>query len=93
MSNIQILISDLEAQKITISELQQQLSSCMYSALMEIDYRGNPNDAEGLIKTLDNELELVIYTLNPERQNSAAMKVLERAQSIIKKGFVYEPHS
>ena len=93
MKNIHSLMISLEDRTMAISEIQQQLSSCMYSALSEIDYRGNPNDAEALIKTLDNELELVIYTLNPENQISAAMDILERAKNILEKGFINDINS
>ena len=86
-------MASLENRTMAISEIQQRLSSCMYSALSEIHNRGNPNDAEALIKTLDNDLELVIHTLNPDNQISAAMDVLGRAQIILENGFINDINS
>lgn len=59
----------------TIEELQRTLSQIILSEELP--------GVEQFAKKIDNDLELVIYTLNPSEQSSAAIEVIDEVVTYI----------
>ena len=59
-------------ESISVVEIQLELSRILLSS-------ESLTNRDELRNELDNELELIIYTLNPENQLDAAIKIIDQA--------------
>lgn len=66
------LIDSVKNESLSVEDIQRKLSLIILSNESLID-------SEKMAKKLDNELEIIIYTLNAENQIEEALKVLQKA--------------
>ena len=88
MDNIEKISSELVSGNITVKEVQRKLSVYLYSELGKEDFSVTAPKAELSITTLDNELELIIFTFKKEDQTEAALATLNKAQHLLLNGFI-----
>ena len=87
MDNIAQITSELSAGKITIPEVQRKLATHLYSAASQLETSVGASKIEAAIIELDNELELIIFTMKEENKAEAAMVTLGKAQQLLSSGF------
>jgi len=90
MKDIDKIRVALENGEISIEHAQANLVSALYSYSEELDLLipVETNKFEREVNHFDNELELVIYTLNRENQLAAAIKVINEASQFIKEKLI-----
>lgn len=87
MSDIESLRLELANEIISVQEVQRKLPAHLYSAADALDGHINFSKIESAVKALDNDLELIIFTVKEENHKEATMAVLDKAQQLLSSGF------
>jgi len=83
MENINKITSDFETESISVQEVQRRLSRYLYLEANEMDCAVSSNKIEAAIRTIENDLELILYTMKEENQVEATLAILSKATRLL----------
>jgi len=83
--NVEDIEKKLDAREIGIKEAQRLVAVLLNAR--EPTWAGwvSPNERESAVRKVDNELELIIYTLKPESQHAAVASVMAEVKTILER--------